>query len=350
MVDLKALMGDSSDNIPGVPGIGEKTAMDLVQRYGTVEQIYAALPTLEIKEGVRKKLAEGEESARNSFWLATIFREVPFDFDPAENVWHEAYTPALYPLLKRLGFHKFIEKWHVEPGEKPDAPKAEHTALSHLELLSAAETEKLIASLDSRESVAFVPTDGLERIEICDGETVYTASWAGCGEAYNLLLRALAGKKIVSHHVKDCMRLMLDEGLSTDGFVFDTALAGYLIDATDGDYSLARLSARYLGYECEGAEAVWLLRKPMEEKLNELGMTKLYETAELPLCRVLAEMEQAGFLVDRKALYEFGESLNSQIDALQQSIWSHAGHEFNINSPKQLGEVLFDELMLPSGK
>ena len=350
MVDLKALMGDSSDNIPGVPGIGEKTAMDLVRRYGTVNQIYADLASLEIKDGVRKKLAEGEASARNSFWLATIFREVPFDFAPADNIWHEDYQAKLFPLFKRLGFQKFIEKWHVEPGETPAAAETPHRSLARIELSSAEETEKLIAELGACEETSFVPMDGLERVEICDGETVYTASWTACGEAYNALLRALSKKKLRGHHVKDCMRLMLGEGLEADSFVFDTALAGYLIDATDGDYSLARLSARYLGFECDGAEAVWLLCEPLKKKLEELGMTELYETAELPLCRVLAEMEQAGFLVDRKALYEFGESLNSQIDSLQHSIWSHAGHEFNINSPKQLGEVLFDELMLPSGE
>jgi len=350
MVDLKALMGDSSDNIPGVPGIGEKTAMDLVQRYGTIDQIYADLAQLEIKEGVRKKLAEGQESARNSFWLATIFREVPLAFAPEENIWHESYTAELYPLFKRLGFQKFIEKWHIEQGNTPAASETEHTSLPHIELVSAEETKRLIASLETCEQIAFVPTDGLEKIEICDGSSVYTASWANCGEAYNVLLRTVAGKKIISHHVKDCMRLMLDEGLPLEGFVFDTALAAYLIDATDGDYSLSRLSSRYLGFECGGAEAVWLLHTPLEEKLAQMNMSELYDAAELPLCRVLAEMEQTGFLVDRTALYEFGESLNSQIDALQQSIWSHAGHEFNINSPKQLGEVLFEELMLPSGK
>ena len=350
MVDLKALMGDSSDNIPGVPGIGEKTAMDLVQRCGTIDQIYADLPALEIKDGVRKKLAEGEMSARNSFWLATIFREVPLDFAPADNIWHEDYKAELFPLFKRLGFNKFIEKWHVEQVETPTAAETPHPSFPRVELSSVEETEKLISALEEGDEIAFITMEGLERVEICDGKAVYSASWANCGEAYNALLRVIAKKKLRGHHVKDCMRLLLDEGLEVDCFAFDTALAGYLIDATDGDYSLTRLSARYLGYECDGAEAVWLLCEPMKKKLDDLGMTELYESAELPLCRVLAEMELAGFLVDRKALYEFGESLNSQIDALQHSIWSHAGHEFNINSPKQLGEVLFDELMLPSGK
>ena len=123
-----------------------------------------------------------------------------------------------------------------------------------------------------------------------------------------------------------------------------------LLDATESAYGLERISVRYLGRELNGAEAIYLLQPVMESKLAELGMTELYNTAELPLCAVLARMESAGFLVDRKALYDFGESLNSGIAELQNQVWELAGHEFNINSPKQLGEVLFEELMLPSGK
>ena len=352
MVDLKALMGDHSDNIPGVPGIGEKTAMDLVRRCGGIEQIYAQLPALEIREGVRRKLAEGEESARFSYWLATIFREVPMDFSPEDDLWHEDYTAALYPLFKRLGFNKFIEKWNIAPGANA-APADEVDApgrLERVELSGEEAARALCAVLEGKELLSVWPVEALESIEICDGEKVYAASFLSCGDAYNELLRLIVRRKLLSHQVKDLTRLLLDEGLDGESFVFDTALAGYLLDATDGDYSLARLSARYLGFECAGAEAIWLLYEPMEKKLREFGMDGLYYTAELPLCRVLAEMERKGFLVDRRALYEFGESLNEQIAALQRSIWGHAGHEFNINSPKQLGEVLFDELMLPSGK
>ena len=351
MVDLKALMGDSSDNIPGVPGIGEKTAMDLIRRYGTVENIYADLAALDVKDGLRRKLGEGQQSAENSYWLATIFREVPMSFTPEEALWHENYTDALYPLFKRLGFQKFIEKWNVpESQTAPTAEAAEHPAMRRIELPNEEEARALCEALKNKEKLALVPVEGLDSIELCDGENVYCAEWSVCGEGYNELLRAAVERPLLSHQVKDFMRLLLDDGLSVEHFCFDTALAGYLIDATDGDYSLARLSARYLGYEASGAEAVWKLSPVLEQKLRQLGMKELYDSAELPLCRVLAEMEKIGFLVDRKALYEFGESLNAQIDALQQSIWSHAGHEFNINSPKQLGEVLFDELMLPSGK
>ncbi|MGN0982400.1 MAG: DNA polymerase I [Candidatus Limivicinus sp.] len=351
MVDLKALMGDSSDNIPGVPGIGEKTAMDLVQRYGEIQNIYENLDSLEIKEGVRKKLAQGRESAEMSHWLATIIRDAPLDFKPEDNLWDKNYTSALYGIFKRLGFNKFIEKWGLtESGEAVASGKNPH--LPRLELSSAEEVDGLIAAVTAAEQLAVYLLEGLDHIEICDGKTVYDVAWNRCDEDYDRLLSAVFSPAVkkAGHNVKDLMGLLLKEGLSTEGFAFDTALAAYLLEATESDYALERVSVRYTGSEAAGAEAVFKLAPVLDAKLRELGMDDLYYQAELPLCAVLAEMEAAGFFVDRKALYDFGESLNAGIAQLQQSIWEHAGHEFNINSPKQLGTVLFDELLLPYGK
>lgn len=347
MVDLKALMGDSSDNIPGVPGVGEKTALDLIRRYGTIDNIYAGLDSLDIKAGVRKKLKEGEESARKSYWLATIARDIPIHFVPEENLWNRDYQPSLYPLMKRLGFNKFIEKWGLEPDSAPAG-----RAPAGMERIDAPDAGLLRRAIEKAERVAVLPVEGLDSLEICDGERVYTAAWNSLGEEYNPLLRLLFGPKTkkIGQNVKDLIGLLLKEGLPAEGFIFDTALAGYLLDATGSDYSPQRLSARWLGGEQSGAEALYHLCGVLDGKLKELKMDELYYSIELPLCRVLADMEQAGFFVDRKALYEFGESLNGDIARLQEAIWGHAGHEFNINSPKQLGEVLFDQLMLPSGK
>ncbi|MDO4990498.1 MAG: DNA polymerase I [Eubacteriales bacterium] len=351
MVDLKALMGDSSDNIPGVPGIGEKTAMELIRKYGTIDNIYRQLPALDIKEGVRKKLAEGEESARKSYWLATILREVPLELKPEDALWDRNYTDALYSLFKRLGFQKFIEKWGLKESAAAAAASASDI-LPHILVNSTGAMEKLLDALKEAECVAVRFIDNLDAIELCDGKAVYGASWNACGEDYDKLLDRVFSPdtKKLGHNVKDLMNVLSAEGRCRDGFVFDTALAAYLLDANDSDYALTRLSARYLGRETDGAEAVFALAPVLEEKLESLGMTKLYREIELPLCEVLSEMEKAGFYVDRKALYDFGESLNGDIARLQESIWRHAGHEFNINSTKQLGEVLFEELMLPSGK
>ena len=352
MVDLKALMGDSSDNIPGVPGIGEKTALELIRRYGTVDNIYANLSALDIKDGVRKKLAAGEESARKSYWLATILCEVPMHFVPEENLWNKDYTDGLYAQLKRLGFQKFIERWGLsEPEESHESFHAGELECVQVEDAEAAQA--LLKAAEQAELLAVSFDETLDSIELCDGIKVYLADWSSCGdENWRRLLEIVFApeKKKLGHAIKDSMNVLQREGLSAEGFVFDTALAAYLLDANENDYALPRISARYLGAERQGTQAIFALYPVLDEKLRELKMDRLYGEIELPLCRVLSDMELAGFYVDRKALYEFGESLNGDIQRLQESIWSHAGHEFNINSPRQLGEVLFEQLMLPSGK
>ena len=351
MVDLKALMGDSSDNIPGVPGVGEKTALELVRTYGTIENIYADLSALEIKEGVRKKLAAGEESARLSYWLATILKEIPMDFDPDLNRWDRDYTDALYGLFKRLGFQKFIEKWGL--AESAAAPEEKETAeLPTVSVESPEQLDALLRAVHEADVLAVDFGENLDSVELCDGKSVYTAPWNACGDGYDALLKAVfdPNKKKIGHHIKEQMNVLARENLSREGCIFDTALAAYLLDANESDYPLSRVSARYLGRELTGTRAIFELWPVLNDKLREYGMEKLYFEIELPLCLVLSDMELAGFFVDRRALHDFGESLNEDIDRLQTSIWDHAGHQFNINSPKQLGEVLFEELMLPSGK
>ena len=348
IIDLKALMGDSSDNIPGVPGVGEKTAMDLVQRYGTLQHIYGKLDELDIKEGVRKKLREGRESAELSYELATICTAVPIEFEPADALWHDNYKRGLYGLFKKLGFNKFIEKWGIEASQDTSGA----AEISHMHRSDAPTYDELCKAVKTAELIAVTAGENLDSLEICDGKTVYTAHWSALGDDYDKLLRLVFsdGVKKVSHNVKELMSRLLAEGLPLDGFVYDTALAAYLLDATESDYDLHRVSMRYCGAELSGAEAIYRLKPVTEEKLKELQMDKLYYEIELPLCRVLAEMQDTGFMVDRMALSAFGDSLTGSIDALRNEIYKQAGGEFNINSPKQLGEVLFERLVLPAGK
>ena len=349
MVDLKALMGDASDNIPGVPGIGEKTALDLVRRYGRVADIYAGLDSLDIKDSVRKKLAAGRESAEMSYTLAAISREAPVELKPEDASWSRDFGPELYAVLDRLGFRRFIEKWGLAPA--PEAvQETESRAMPELSALTAQEAEARIRAAETLGLA--LPGDDLDSLSLCDGEAIFTLNWGELGEDYNRLLRLVFSPEVKksAHGVKDLMGLALAEGLGTEGFVFDTELAAYVLDPTESGYDLGKLTKRYLGAELPEARAALELMAPMRAKLAENGAEKLYFDIELPLCQVLAEMERAGFLVDRKALADFGESLTAGIDALQRGIWELAGHEFNINSPKQLGEVLFDELMLPAGK
>lgn len=350
IIDLKALMGDPSDNIPGVPGVGEKTATALIQNYSTIDNIYSQLESLDVKDGVKKKLAAGKESAKMSYDLATIRRDVPIDFDPKQNIWKLTSNGELYTLFHRLGFQKFIDRWGLEPGE--EAVASEKRESLEIRELTESDLEWIKKTIAGEEYVAVSVGENLDQIFLCDGKAVYSARWNDFGESYNDFLRYVFSgevKKAV-HGQKELMRHLLDEKIDFGGFVFDTELAGYLLQSSESDYSVERLTMRYCDGELSGVEGIHALKPIMDALMREQGMRKLYYDIELPLCEVLAEMEREGFLVDRTALYNYGESMIGTIDQLQQQIWNYAGHEFNINSPKQLGEVLFDELYLPQGK
>ncbi|MGI5978178.1 MAG: DNA polymerase I [Oscillospiraceae bacterium] len=349
IVDLKALMGDASDNIPGVKGVGEKTATELIQKFGTVKRIYEDLDALDIKDSVRKKLADGRADAEMSYSLATIDTHAPIEFDPKRCLFSGSFNGA-YAEFKKLGFNSLIEKW----GLTPDASSAIAVSRPALQAAEVHE-EELPALLDvvkAADYVAVLPLDGLDAIELCDGKTVYTLCWANAGDGYNAFLKVLFAPDVkkVSHNVKDLLSLLAAENIDAGGFVFDTALGGYLLDPTESGYALPRLAQKLLGEEKRGAEAVFALYPPMKRQLDAEGMTALMDEIELPLCYVLSDMERTGFCVDRQALYEYGQELSVGIDALQKEIYALAGEEFNINSPKQLGEILFEKLMLPAGK
>ena len=380
MIDLKALMGDASDNIPGVPGIGEKTAMALVQKYGDIAEIYRLLPDIEAKPAAIKKLEAGREMAEMSYRLATIVTDAPLAFDPAENL-RQPVKPELYPLFLKLEFTKLIEKMGLTGDVAPAAEEeAESAGACESEIVTDfVRAEELLSLWRQQPWVACLALPGLEGVcvewgdQTCGRAALFLS---GRLEGYNDFLRAFFAGDIqkASHNVKDLMRALLSENLPADGFVFDAAIAGYLLDATAGHYDLNRLSVSWLGTEAakplyleegvftamgEDPEALgaWMghtaliaaLREKMVPKLRELGMTELFAEMEMPLCRVLAEMELAGFLVDAKALQEMGEALSAAIADLEQRIYAHAG-PFNINSPKQLGEVLFERLGLPAYK
>lgn len=356
MVDLKALMGDSSDNFPGVAGIGEKTALDLIRRFGTVKYIYENLDSLDIKDGIRKKLSDGRLDAELSLRLAKLNCEVPLDFNPEQALIKSFNKEELFNVFKKLEFYKFIEKFGLEGGdaESPESTQTYgHKVVTEVrDITDCHVLDTLLESCRKAPFVSVLCPNGLDSLEICDGEVISVVTWGNCGEGYNSFLRGFFGRDIkkVSHNVKDLMHLLLDEGLSNEGFIFDTALAAYLLSPTDSKYELTPLSNYYLKTEAQGASAVYGLYGVLQEKLRELNMEKLYYEIELPLCQVLADMEHEGFLIDKQALKDFGDSLTEEIGKLQAEVFKLTGSEFNLNSPKQLGEVLFEKLMLPSPK
>ena len=369
IVDLKALMGDTSDNIPGVAGIGEKTAMDLIGKYRSIDAIYGKLPDIEAKPGVIKKLTEGEEAARKSFYLATIVTDAPLEFSLEDNL-RKAPDASLHELFLRLEFHKLIEKMGLSAA--PDAPAKERSDAPHRVLV---EGDEALARYRAAERVSVLTLPDLTGVAVvCDGavEEFFFDRFAGDWNGFLAALFSAEVKK-ASHDVKDLMRLLLSNNLPADGFAFDTALAAYLLDATAGKYDLPTLSAAYFHVDLGDAKhleseafsllgdsaaaetsfaayaaALDALARELAPKIEERELHELYYTVELPLCRVLAEMELAGVKVDAKALSDFGAEMDVQLRALETRIYEAAGGEFNINSPKQLGEVLFERLQLPN--
>ena len=376
-------MGDASDNIPGVPGVGEKTAMDLIQKYGSIETLYEKMPDIEAKPAAIRKLAAGEESARHSYWLATIATDAPLEFRPEDNLVRDP-GPAAYPLFLRLEFTKLIERFGLtaETAAQAAEKKAADFTVTVEQVTEPQQAEQMLSLWRKADHVALLALPDLTGVSVVCGTGETTALTAELffdqyqGD-WNGLLRALfsADIKKVSHNVKDLMRTLLENGLPAEGFIFDTALAAYLLDATAGSYDLARLFVTYYNEELPKplhlekdafsllgdpaaaqasfdryAAAVDALYETLVPKLREKDLWDLLQTVEMPLCRVLAEMELAGCRVDARALATFGELLSARAGEIQQRIYDMAGEEFNINSPKQLGGILFDKLGLPHGK
>ena len=384
IIDLKALMGDASDNIPGVKGIGEKTAMALLAQQPSIDELYANLDKMDVKPAARKKLVEGEEAARMSYDLATIRTDAPIDFKPEDNLCRKPDEPRLYQLFLDLEFAKLIDKYHLT------APQGEGAAAEQPEFSASCESEVVDAPARARELLALWA--GLDRVAVLalpsldgvcvtweQGEEGHAALLLSDRlECYNDILNGLFahGIRKMTHGAKELCRALLSEGIATGGFVFDTEVAAYLLAPADGSYDLEKLGLTYFNHQfpkaadylADGAfgpladlgtsagaflshcALVAALEPVLTGRLKELGMWELYQTVELPLCSVLAEMEQEGFLIDRKALAEFGDMLSGRIQTAQKNIFDLAGEEFNINSTQQLGRILFDQLGLPPVK
>ncbi len=389
LIDLKALMGDSSDNYPGVKGIGEKSAMSLIQTYGSVQEIYERFDEITLKPAQRRRLDEGREDAKLSYELATIRCDAPMEFQPEENLRQKPENGRLYELFRRLEFHKLIERFGLTPEEsEPEVAESGETVVEGTVVIEVPDTAEKLEALLTEWSAMTEPVDIMALPDLSavavDG-LVRGTEYIGAvvtrekvGEtAYRRFLEVIFSEKVkkISHQVKELMNTLLGEGLSTEGFVFDTVLGAYLLNPTAGSYDVGELCQSYCGFTLpapsyleenalssadEGSTAVvsmlryasgiGALHEAMLPKLKEYGMMELYETIELPLCTVLADMERAGILVDRQALERFGVDLSDGIRRSQRQVFQSAGVEFNLNSTKQLGEVLFEKLGLPASK
>jgi len=348
LIDLKALMGDSSDNIPGVAGIGEKTASSLIKEFGSLEALYAGYEDSGLTKGVKAKLAAGAESAKESKWLATIVRDAPIDSVPENYRLAEPDSAGISTLLTELEMFKLLDKLGVSATEGSNASvQAEAPAkIQPIEPEEAPLTEDVI---DGLEKCDYLFRDGI--LTVRSGNKVCTSN----DEA--MILRFFASDcEKSTDDAKAHYRFAMAHGGELKNLRSDAAICGYLLNSSASDYAVDKLCAEYgVHYYSENGGLADLLSlgglvEKLRGEIESEGMTELMENIELPLTEVLASMEDSGICIDRKGVEEFGTYLSEMIEETQQMIFDEAGHEFNIASPKQLGTVLFEELGLPAKK
>ena len=336
-VDAKALMGDSSDNIPGVPGIGEKTAYKLIAEYKSIDKLYADIDNAPVGPSAKEKLIAGKDSAYMSLELARIFKEVPLGLTAEDLENKKSDNGKLYDLFTELEFFAFIKRYSLSESEA-EPQTAAFTKISVLpdntDRLYSLYFGDLIYFYDGSDGYAY------------DGE---------CEGAFFEKNRFI---------LSDCKAAYYNnENINA---VFDTSVAAYLINSSDGDFSPEKLIKRYLSSSAEAETSetensisdkntvicrdIYNLQKVLAKRIEDEGVSSLYYDTELPLCRVLYEMERTGFTVDTDGLRAFGDELNGMLDAIKDRVYMMCGEEFNINSPKQLGHILFEVLNLPAQK
>ncbi|MBQ8532515.1 MAG: DNA polymerase I [Clostridia bacterium] len=338
MIELKALMGDSSDNIPGVAGVGEKTATDLVTRYHSIDYIYENIDSLEIKEGVRKKLIDGKESAYLSRTLGTICKEAPIDCDLEKLKIKPAKKQELSRLMTGLEFFKLMEKMGIEPsvGQTEMDLFSENTPeFSYLETAPKLSGEATLYCKDSKFAVV-----SANKVFKCDEETA----------------KKIFADESLQKRVYDYKNLYKKYG-DIKNVSFDAMLAAYLCNPSASSYDIERLLQEYGAnapdFEDELVKNACVFSTACDRLLKELEKTeqlKLLREIEIPLAEVLGSMELYGFLVDEQGLAALSEELGGRIAVIEKEIYSLVGYEFNLNSPKQLGVALFEKLGLPARK
>ncbi len=369
-IDVKALMGDSSDNIPGVKGIGEKTAFSLIEKYKSLDDIYNQLDKIEVTPSVRKKLEEGKTDAYLSRSLSEIDRNIPLDFNFDAAMIEPYNTEELAKIFTRLNFKSFLEKLNLK-AEKPE----EITFDGKCNNVSCDEILNVIKNFSSAAYRIYKNGNELD-LALCEDEQ----SFYYVKNANNAVLKAFFENiniKKTGFNTKEDILLLKKNEISFYGLDFDVAVAAYILEPARSTYDISGLGFDFLGFTAKGNQnedengqfsldfgddvnksdssaeelfVIYKLKEHFKAKLEEYGQTRLYYDIELPLVEVLADMQYTGVYVDKSALIEFGEGLRDNINQLEERIYEYAGKKFNINSPKQLGEVLFEDMSLPHGK
>lgn len=361
LIETKALMGDSSDNIPGVKGIGEKTAFALIQKYGTVGKLYEQLDTLDVTPAVRKKLEEGREQAVLSRTLGEICCDAPIGDYLTASEKQPADNDKLYRILSRLELHTLISRLKLTPPQSGGEQLTQEDTKQPTFTVAAGDLDSL-------------PADGILCIAVGEGSEEVTDLAVAAQDGRVFYFAAPTPRQVAAllalpcekwtDHSKPLHRAALSHGGEAVNITFDCRLAGYLLSPNSTEYTVERLAAEYgvsqpVVVGIEGAEpprtAVLAAILPalcerLQQEIEHAGQHTLLHDIELPLAEVLASMELIGFRIDTAGLHSFGVELEALTGELEGEIYALAGHEFNINSPKQLGVVLFEELELPVRK
>ena len=350
MVDIKAIQGDSSDNIPGVAGIGPKGAGELIQKYGSLSYIYEHLDELDIKPGMRKKLEAGKESAFLSYELGTIRRDAPIDTNPEHYLPKPGDKAAAARLMAKLELFSLLKKLELEEESFSGTAEEETTELPLPEVREYEDGASLLPLLEEQKRADFVPLYGEDKsiqfVLLNYKNTIYKIHTDAA------FLRALCKNPLIRKNLHDSKPFFAAlEKLPS------TALAAYLLNPSASGYSILRLAQEYQlpvpaleDEKCREAAVLPALCDRLTSAIDENDQRSLLETMEMPLARVLAHMEDVGFAVDAEGIRAFGITLQMEINEVQAQIIEEVGYEFNINSPKQLGEALFVKLGLPHGK
>jgi len=352
LIDLKALMGDSSDNISGVPGIGEKTAMTLIQKYGTIEKLYESIDDAGLTKGVYNKLVNGREAADQSKWLATICLEAPVSNDFGFYKNGETDRKAVGSLLTELEMFKLLDRLGIEASATESEVQLAFDDVPVCEKLGTAELNaENINTVLSSEETDFILDHSSGMIRIRSGSTIYFSDDNALVLEY---LRSSSSKN--TFDAKPVYRYAYERGGDLLNLKFDALIAAYLINPLSADYEIKQLCASNgIGYDTENNEnaditSLSLLCQKLRKEIEGSGMNELLYDIEQPLTEVLASMEHEGVRTDTEGVKAFGEALTGDIDDCQKKIYELCSKEFNISSPKQLGEVLFEDLGLPAKK
>ncbi|MCR5807203.1 MAG: DNA polymerase I [Oscillospiraceae bacterium] len=347
LIDLKGLMGDTSDNISGVKGIGQKTATELMVKYGSIEKLYAALDSGEAvgTKSVMTKLEAGREDAKMSRYLAEIVKNVPIPDDMDSYRYKEMQSEELAKLLTRLEMTKILTKLELKPirTDIPEKVKAPAVDIGTFTVTDTAPTSDFCFILNGNSH----------------GGTLCTVSERKCWSTNDpaAIAQILSSDvKKTAFDAKEAYKLCFEQGKKLTSVTADVFIAAYLLDTNAKEYTVSGLCGEYgVPYNEKMGEfadvcSLAALSAVLDTELDTQSLTSLYKDIELPLTEVLASMEHEGIAVDSEGIKEFGRSLEGDMKELEQRIYFRAGHQFNIASPKQLGTVLFEEMGLPSGK